>query len=336
MEELDSLHRNDPPRRAPLVAALARGGDVRGRRSNGGGRNGGNAGGRGAGRGASKVGDTTLSFRSWASKPENKDKCAKCERRGHMMRECRNPLAVDKLSHDNPIRNSAGALGDAAVGDKRVGTGLGAFPAGPLVAYQVGVQGGVGIKYILDTGAAGVSYLAGLDGIDTRTIVKLRSPIAIGGVGGSKPATHGGTVYARVPCRNGSGATDEVVRFDVLVVPGLKTMGIGLVSPTSFVHDGGFHAIRNANSPKFGAAAEITPPRAVSLQLGAVGALKDESRRVEISCEFDVGLHLLPRLNFLNQNEIERLVPEPARALTGIRDLDGLQDLLPESPLTVA
>ena len=336
MEELDSLHRNDPPRRAPLVAALARGGDVRGRRSNGGGRNGGNAGGRGAGRGASKVGDTTLSFRSWASKPENKDKCAKCERRGHMMRECRNPLAVDKLSHDNPIRNSAGALGDAAIGDKRVGTGLGAFPAGPLVAYQVGVQGGVGIKYILDTGAAGVSYLAGLDGIDTRTIVKLRSPIAIEGVGGSKPATHGGTVYARVPCRNGSGATNEVVRFDVLVVPGLKTMGIGLVSPTSFVHDGGFHAIRNANSPKFGAAAEITPPRAVSLQLGAVGALKDESRRVEISCEFDVGLHLLPRLNFLNQNEIERLVPEPARALTGIRDLDGLQDLLPESPLTVA
>ena len=336
MEELDSLHRNDPPRRAPLVAALARGGDVRGRRSNGGGRNGGNAGGRGAGRGASKVGDTTPSFRSWASKPENKDKCAKCERRGHMMRECRNPLAVDKLSHDNPIRNSAGALGDAAIGDKRVGTGLGAFPAGPLVAYQVGVQGGVGIKYILDTGAAGVSYLAGLDGIDTRTIVKLRSPIAIGGVGGSKPATHGGTVYARVPCRNGSGATNEVVRFDVLVVPGLKTMGIGLVSPTSFVHDGGFHAIRNANSPKFGAAAEITPPRAVSLQLGAVGALKDESRRVEISCEFDVGLHLLPRLNFLNQNEIERLVPEPARALTGIRDLDGLQDLLPESPLTVA
>ena len=336
MEELDSLHRNDPPRRAPLVAALARGGDVRGRRSNGGGRNGGNAGGRGAGRGASKVGDGTPSFRSWASKPENKDKCAKCERRGHMMRECRNPLAVDKLSHDNPIRNSAGALGDAAIGDKRVGTGLGAFPAGPLVAYQVGVQGGVGIKYILDTGAAGVSYLAGLDGIDTRTIVKLRSPIAIGGVGGSKPATHGGTVYARVPCRNGSGATNEVVRFDVLVVPGLKTMGIGLVSPTSFVHDGGFHAIRNANSPKFGAAAEITPPRAVSLQLGAVGALKDESRRVEISCEFDVGLHLLPRLNFLNQNEIERLVPEPARALTGIRDLDGLQDLLPESPLTVA
>lgn len=336
MEELDSLHRNDPPRRAPLVAALARGGDVRGRRSNGGGRNGGNAGGRGAGRGASKVGDTTPSFRSWASKPENKDKCAKCERRGHMMRECRNPLAVDKLSHDNPIRNSAGALGDAAIGDKRVGTGLGAFPAGPLVAYQVGVQGGVGIKYILDTGAAGVSYLAGLDGIDTRTIVKLRSPIAIGGVGGSKPATHGGTVYARVPCRNGSGATNEVVRFDVLVVPGLKTMGIGLVSPTSFVHDGGFHAIRNANSPKFGAAAEITPPRAVSLQLGAVGALKDESRRVEISCEFDVGLHLLPRLNFLNQNEIERLVPEPARALTGIRDLDGLKDLLPESPLTVA
>lgn len=336
MEELDSLHRNDPPRRAPLVAALARGGDVRGRRSNGGGRNGGNAGGRGAGRGASKVGDTTPSFRSWASKPENKDKCAKCERRGHMMRECRNPLAVDKLSHDNPIRNSAGALGDAAIGDKRVGTGLGAFPAGPLVAYQVGVQGGVGIKYILDTGAAGVSYLAGLDGIDTRTIVKLRSPIAIGGVGGSKPATHGGTVYARVPCRNGSGATNEVVRCDVLVVPGLKTMGIGLVSPTSFVHDGGFHAIRNANSPKFGAAAEITPPRAVSLQLGAVGALKDESRRVEISCEFDVGLHLLPRLNFLNQNEIERLVPEPARALTGIRDLDGLQDLLPESPLTVA
>jgi len=336
MEELDSLHRNDPPRRAPLVAALARGGDVRGRRSNGGGRNGGNAGGRGAGRGASKIGDGTLSFRSWASKPENKDKCAKCERRGHMMRECRNPLAVDKLSHDNPIRNSAGALGDAAIGDKRVGTGLGAFPAGPLVAYQVGVQGGVGIKYILDTGAAGVSYLAGLDGIDTRTIVKLRSPIAIGGVGGSKPATHGGTVYARVPCRNGSGATNEVVRFDVLVVPGLKTMGIGLVSPTSFVHDGGFHAIRNANSPKFGAAAEITPPRAVSLQLGAVGALKDESRRVEISCEFDVGLHLLPRLNFLNQNEIERLVPEPARALTGIRDLDGLQDLLPESPLTVA
>jgi len=336
MEELDSLHRNDPPRRAPLVAALARGGDVRGRRSNGGGRNGGNAGGRGAGRGASKVGDTTPSFRSWASKPENKDKCAKCERRGHMMRECRNPLAVDKLSHDNPIRNSAGALGDAAIGDKRVGTGLGAFPAGPLVAYQVGVQGGVGIKYILDTGAAGVSYLAGLDGIDTRTIVKLRSPIAIGGVGGSKPATHGGTVYARVPCRNGSGATNEVVRFDVLVVPGLKTMGIGLVSPTSFVHDGGFHAIRNANSPKFGAAAEITPPRAVSLQLGAVGALKDESRRVEISCEFDVGLHLLPRLNFLNQNEIERLVPEPARALTGIRDLDGLKDLWPESPPTVA
>jgi len=331
MEELDSLHRDDPPRRAPLVAALARGGEVRGRRANGGGRNGSNTGGRGAGRGASKAGDTMTSFRSWASKPENKDKCAKCERRGHMMRECRNPLAVDKLSHDNPIRNGSNALGDAAAGDKR-GAGLGAFPAGPLAAYQVGVQGSVGVKYIVDTGAAGVSYLAGLDGIDSRTSVRLRSPIAIGGVGGSKPATHGGTVYARVPCRNGSGATDEVVRFDALVVPGLKTMGIGLVSPTSFVHDGGFHAIRNANSPKFGAAAEITPPRAVLLQLGAVGALMDESRRVEIRCEFDVGLHLLPRLDFLNQSEIEELVPVPARALTGIRNLDGLQGLLTESP----
>ena len=112
-------------------------------------------------------------------------------------------------------------------------------------------------------------------------------------------------------------------------------MGIGLVSPTSFVHDGGFHAIRNANSPKFGAAAEITPPRAVSLQLGAVGALKDESRRVEISCEFDVGLHLLPRLNFLSQSDIEDLAPEPARALTGIRDLDGLRGLFSESPIVV-
>ena len=336
MEELDSLHRDDPPRRAPLVAALARGGEVRGRRANGGGRNGSNTGGRGAGRGASKAGDTMTSFRSWASKPENKDKCAKCERRGHMMRECRNPLAVDKLSQDNPIRNSTNAMGGAAADGRRDGAGLGAFPAGPLAAYQVGVQGGVGVKYILDTGAAGVSYLAGLDGIDTRTIVKLRSPIAIGGVGGSKPATHGGTVYARVPCRNGSGATDEVVRFDVLVVPGLKSMGIGLVSPASFVHDGGFHAIRNANPPKFGAATEITPPRAVSLQLGAVGALMDESRRVEISCEFDVGLHLLPRPNFLSQKEIERLVPEPARALMGIRDLDGLQGLLTESPPTVA
>ena len=333
MEELDSLHRDDPPRRTPLVAALARGGEARGRRTNGGGRNGGNAGGRGAGRGANKEGGTTLSFRSWASKPENKDKCARCERRGHMMRECRSPLAVDKLSHDNPIRNGTNASnGAAATGDRRDGSGLGAFPAGPLVAYQVGVQGSVGVKYILDTGAAGVSYLAEFNGIDTRTIIKLQSPIAIGGVGGSKPATHGGTVYARVPCRNGSGAANEVVRFDALVVPGLKTMGIGLISPTSFVHDGGFHAIRTTNPSKFGTAAEITPPRAVSLQLGAVGALTDESHRIEISCKFDVGLHLLPQLSFLNQSEIERLAPEPAQALTGIRDLDGLQGLFPESP----
>ena len=337
MEELDSLHRDDPPRRTPLVAALARGGDARGRRTNGGGRNGGSAGGRGAGRGANKEGGTTLSFRSWASKPENKDKCARCERRGHMMRECRSPLAVDKLSHDNPIRNGANSSNNVTVaGDRRDGSGLGAFPAGPLVAYQVGVQGSVGVKYILDTGAACISYLAGFEGIDTRTLVKLQSPIAIGGVGGSKPATHGGTVYMRIPCRNGSGAVNEVVRFDALIVPGLKTMGIGLISPTSFVHDGGFHAIRNANPPKFGAAAEITPPQAVSLQLGAVGALTDESRRIEISCEFDVGLHILPQLRFLNQSEIEELVPEPARALTGIRDLDGLQGLLPESSPTVA
>ena len=68
MEELDSLHRDDLPRRTPLVAALARGGEARGRRANGGGRNGGNAGGRGAGRGANKDGGATLSFRSWASK----------------------------------------------------------------------------------------------------------------------------------------------------------------------------------------------------------------------------------------------------------------------------
>ncbi len=140
MEELDSLHRDDPPRRAPLVAALARGGDARGRRANGGGRNGGNAGGRGAGRGANKEGGAPLSFRSWASKPENRDKCAKCERRGHMMRECRNPLAVDKLSQDNPIRNSTNAMGGAAADGRRDGAGLGAFPAGPLAAYHVGVQ----------------------------------------------------------------------------------------------------------------------------------------------------------------------------------------------------
>jgi len=72
MEELDSLHRDDPPRSAPLVAALVRGGEVRGRRANGGGRNGSNTGGRGAGRGASKAGDTMTSFRSWLPNPRTK------------------------------------------------------------------------------------------------------------------------------------------------------------------------------------------------------------------------------------------------------------------------
>ena len=184
------------------------------------------------------------------------------------------------------------------------------FVTAPLTAYHAAttVQS---TDFIVDTGAACVSYLPTTEGFDKRSIVTLENPVSIAGIGGSSVVTAVGTVYAKAPCKAIDGNRVLTFRFDAAVTPSLRASGIGLISPQSMVYDGGINAINyHPNSTN-----EITPPGEFQVQLGAVGALRNHRYRVEISAPYcaDRGQNLLPLL-LCTQQEIESLIPSAMKS----------------------
>jgi hypothetical protein len=263
------------------------------------------------GKGKVKGGDEQTqngSFKVWFR--NHRDTCIKCEQSGHLQSKCPKPLPVNQLSDDNPLKSlqRKGAEGQKE-SEPRKGKGL--YVTAPLAAYHAAATAVPSTDYIVDTGAACVSYLPGLEGFDKRTVVTLESPISVAGIGGAAVVTAVGTVYAKARCETIDGSRVLMFRFDAAVVPSLRASGIALISPQSMVYDGGIHAINyHPNSTD-----EITLPGEFQVQLGAVGALRDHGYRVEISARYCEarGQNLLP-LNLCTQQEIESLVPSAVKS----------------------
>lgn len=221
-------------------------------------------------------------FQSWLK--DNRNRCLSCEKIGHLRRDCPAPAPLSALSPNNPLRLRAGSSSvPREGGDKRRTPARGAYVIGPLMplgAYNV--ERRPQVDYIVDTGAALVSYLPCPTGMDNRTMRATSKPITVSGVGGTTVVTHVGVAYAKVKAYNGESTRDTIVRFDAAVVPSLRAAGVALISPQSFVYDGGFHAIIHRAKTVDG----ITLPDDVALQVGAVGALRDSRYRVEIPAEY--------------------------------------------------
>ena len=247
-------------------------------------------------------------FRSWIS--QNTNRCMSCEQMGHLRRDCPAPARLSALSPDNPLRLKAGSSsGSRESRDKKRSPAKGAYVIGPMMplgAYNV--ERGPRIDYIVDTVAALVSYLPSPTGMDKRTIKATSKPITVSGVGGTTVVTQVGVAYAKVNAYNNTtheSTVPLVVRFDAAVVPSLRAAGVALISPQSFVYDGGFNAIQHHGKTVNG----ITLPGDIGLRVGAVGALRDSKYRVEIAAKY-----ALPRaqnmlsIEWCTQEEIERII----------------------------
>ena len=99
-----------------------------------------------------------------------------------------------------------------------------------------------------------------------------------------------------------------------MLAPKLVKGGTGLLSPAGFVHDCGVHALVRKVDPQVDLD-YISHPVDMCLQLGAVGALKDRTKRIEVMFKARDGLLWAPRMEYLTQGEIESLVPKPPKAL---------------------
>ena len=243
----------------------------------------------------------------------NPDTCYKCEDKGHLGRDCKHPKPLNALARDNPHR-----LRQESSNNKSNGVYTTLLVTKPLKAFALQRLPQVP-KIILDSGASGGAYVSSDDGFDRRTIVQFSVGQPVTGVGaGGTVATYGGTVYIAVPAHrvvDGKRSVEEMVlRFDAVHVRRLVDGGHSLVNPNfSFVHDGGVHAIVHTSIDEKGGVV----PNHVGLQLGAVGALADKSRRVEVTCPRDdaLGMNVMPTHRYLNQAEIEKLVPAPPPSL---------------------
>jgi hypothetical protein len=222
---------------------------------------------------------------------ENPGTCFRCKKPGHLKKDC--PENSDKA------------------------TAGGAYVCLPA-AYRAAPTRPDTANVIFDTGAAAASYVSSPEGIDMRTQVD--TDAVINGIGnGAAVAPYGGTVYARVPAivyLPGGKTTErkEVIRFDAVFAPDLVKGGTGLISHAGFVHDGGVNGILRTSVPKT-SDGDITQPQDMRLQLGAVGALRDRTKRIEVKLSSRDGLLWLPRIEYLSQREIEALVPNPPPAL---------------------
>ena len=239
--------------------------------------------------------------------------CMACESPGHFQAECPAPKKASELGPDNPIRKRSERGGQRPKSKQKAPTSsakAGAYVTTPLHAYRSGPAGA--ITYLIDTGASCLSYLPNTSGLDPRTIQTLNPPMRVGGITGTTDIHRAGTAYFRVVCTDG---TSRVFRFDAAVMPSIESMSIALISPASFVHDGGFHSLVASDPPPFGKGSAITPPKPLLLRAGAVGALTDATQRAEIRCELDArslahAVTLVP----LTPSEIQQYDPVPALA----------------------
>ena len=281
---------------------------------------------KGKGKAKAKGGDEQVQsggFKEWFR--NHRDKCLKCEKTGHLQAKCPAPLPTHQLSDDNPLKSLQRKGAEGQKEDEPPKKGLfmavptesgnqppsnGSFVTAPLTAYHAATTV-PSTDFIVDTGAACVSYLPTAEGFDKRSVVTLENPVSIAGIGGSSVVTAVGTMYAKAMCKTIDGNRVLTFRFDAAVTPSLHASGIALISPQSMVYDGGIWAIHyHPNSTD-----EITPPGEVQVQLGAVGALRNHGYRVEISAPYcdQRGQNLLP-LTLCTQQEIESLVPSPPKS----------------------
>lgn len=233
--------------------------------------------------------------------------CMACEGPGHIREKCPAPKRPMELGPDNPIRRQA----EYASRGNSKNRSVGAYLTTPLHAYRSGPVT-PGVSYVVDTGASGVSYLPTVAGLDPRTVVDLTPPVHVGGISGETTVTKGGTAYMRAVCTDG---TSRVFRFDAAVMPTLVGRSLALISPASFVHDGGFHSLMTLDPPPFGKGSTITHPKPMLLRVGAVDALSDPRQRAEIKCELDARTftHAI-RFEPLTAEEIAKHVPVEALA----------------------
>ena len=281
---------------------------------------------KGKGKAKAKGGDERVQsggFKEWFR--NHRDTCIKCEKTGHLQAKCPAPLPTHQLSDDNPLKSLQRKGAEGQKEDEPPKKGLfmavptesgnqlpsnGPFVTAPLTAYHAATTV-PSTDFIVDTGAACVSYLPTAEGFDKRSVVTLENPVSIAGIGGSSVVTAVGTMYAKAMCKTIDGNRVLTFRFDAAVTPSLHASGIALISPQSMVYDGGIWAIHyHPNSTD-----EITPPGKVQIQLGAVGALRNHGYRVEISAPYcdQRGQNLLP-LTLCTQQEIESLVPSPPKS----------------------
>jgi len=226
---------------------------------------------------------------------ENPGSCFKCKKSGHLQKDC-----PDKVP---------------------AGGGGGAYVCLPAPVYRASPSPPNLSNVIIDTGAAAASYVSTDLGFDERT--KVTVDAVINGVGdGTAIAPFGGTVYARVPARvhRATGEIVEekvVIRFDAVCAPKLVKGGTSLLSHAGFVHDGGINGIVRKSTRQ----AVATSEENFVLQVGALGALKDRTMRIEINLFSRDGLLWMPTLEFLKQRDIEALVRNPPEALKVFQEL---------------
>ena len=186
-------------------------------------------------------------MKNWIEK--HGKKCLACEKSGHIAKDCRSrKLPIDKLSDDNPRKIAAEKKpnhGEKTYNNSKTDTSKAAsvYVTQPLSAFYSHPSSAT-FTYIVDTGAAGLSYVPNECGMDPRTIKTFGKPISIAGIGGTDVATKGGTVYARVKAYNGTKLTKYVIRFDAAVLPSLNSTGYGLISPQSLIYDTGLYLYR--------------------------------------------------------------------------------------------